>query len=66
MGREMAERLSGPVTPVLCLAGSRSAGFGDPQMVRGVWIVPVGRLVEWLAGRPRLVEDDACIGSPPW
>ena len=28
-------------------------------MVRGVWVVPVGRLVEWLAGRPRLVEDDA-------
>jgi hypothetical protein len=59
MGREMAERLAGPVTPVLCLAGSRSSAFGEPQMVRGVWVVPVGMVSEWVAGRPRIVADDA-------
>jgi hypothetical protein len=59
MAREMAERLSGPVTPVLCLAGARAAAFGDPQMVRGVWVVPVQRLAEWVAARPILVAGDA-------
>ena len=59
MGRETATRLGMPVTPVLCLAGSRSAQFGEPQQVRGIWVVPVARLVGWLEARPRAVEDDA-------
>ncbi|GAA4403005.1 hypothetical protein GCM10023168_14130 [Fodinibacter luteus] len=58
MGREMATRLGMPVTPVLCLAGSRSAHFGEPQQIRGIWVVPVGRLVGWLEARTRVVDDD--------
>ena len=32
------------VDPVLCLAGERSAAFGTPVVVRGVFVVPVEQL----------------------
>ena len=59
MGREMAARLAVPVTPVLCLASSRAGRFGEARQVRGIWVVPVGGLVEWVRSRARAVDDDA-------
>ena len=58
-GREMAARLSLPVAPVLCLAGTRSAQFGEARQVRGIWVVPLNGLVDWVRSRPRAVDDDA-------
>lgn len=55
MGREMAERLRVPVAPVLCLAGARASEFGEARQVRGVWVVPVDRLGEWVRSRQRVV-----------
>lgn len=40
------------MTPVLCLAGNRCDRFGQPQLVCGVWVVPLGSLVAWLGGLP--------------
>lgn len=60
MAAQMGARLGGPVTPVLCLAGNRRERFGEPQIVCGVWVVPLGTLVEWLVGRRALIgEEDA-------
>lgn len=52
MAAYMAVESGRPVTPVLCLAGAQESEFGDPQMVQGVWVVPVSKLVEWLNARP--------------
>lgn len=46
--KEMSSRLTVPVVPVLCLAGSRSHRFESPQFVQEVCVVSVERLVEWL------------------
>lgn len=55
MAVEVGSRLRTPVTPVLCLAGNRERDFGDAQLVQGVWVVPLHRLVPWLcAPLPRL------------
>lgn len=60
MAAEMGRRLGGPVIPVLCLAGNRQQRFGDPQLVCGVWVVPLRAVVEWLVGRgSRVTEEDA-------
>jgi hypothetical protein len=48
MAAYMSVESGAPVTPVLCLAGAQEADFGEPQQVRGVWVVPVSRLVTWL------------------
>jgi hypothetical protein len=47
----MERALAAPVTPVLALAGNQSARF-TPQRVRGVQVVPVARLAEWLRAQP--------------
>ncbi len=52
MAAAMAEASGLRVMPVLCLAGAREAEFGAPQQVRGVWVVPVSRLVAWLLSWP--------------
>ena len=52
MAAYMAAETDRPVTPVLCLAGSHAAEFGEPRMVRGVWVVPVAALPGWLRARP--------------
>ena len=59
MAAYMAVEAGMPVTPVLCLAGPREAEFGEPRMVRGVWVVPVGRLVDWLSARPAVLDREA-------
>lgn len=59
MAAFMAAESGLPVTPVICLAGRHEDDFGDPQLVRGVWVVPASRLTEWLAGRPGLLDRAA-------
>ena len=55
--RRMAERMelaaSTVIEPVLCLAEEHAADFGEPQVIRGVFVVPVDRLASWLTSRPR-------------
>lgn len=55
--RHLAEQMeltsSTVVEPVLCLAGDEAATFGEPAVVRGVFVVPVDRLAGWLTSRPR-------------
>ena len=51
MSRTMAGRLGLPVTPVLCLAGTRAHRFGPPQTVRGIWVVPLPSLAGWITAR---------------
>ncbi|NHA66839.1 nuclease-related domain-containing protein [Phycicoccus flavus] len=55
MAHEMAARLGLPVVPVLCLAGSRAERFGEAQYLRGVWVVPAGRVTGWIAAFPPTV-----------
>lgn len=56
MAAYMAVESGLPVTPVLCLAGAHEGEFGDPAMVRGVWVVPVSRLLHWLEARPPVFD----------
>ncbi|WP_082552822.1 nuclease-related domain-containing protein [Phycicoccus sp. Root101] len=58
MAAYMAAEADRPVTPVLCLAGSRAAEFGEPRMVRGVWVVPVTALAGWLRARPAVMTSE--------
>lgn len=55
MAAYMSAEVDGPVVPVLCLAGDRASEFGPPQMVRGVWVVPVSSLAAWLMQRPAIL-----------
>jgi hypothetical protein len=54
MATEVARRINHGVTVVICLAGRTADQFGEPRVVQDVWVVPVSRLVEWLAGRPHV------------
>ena len=58
MAAYMAVESGCAVTPVLCLAGAHEAEFGEPQMVQGVWVVPVSRLVGWLNSRPVALDRE--------
>lgn len=58
MSAYMAVEVGGPVTPVLCLAGAQEAAFGDPRMLRGIWVVPVSTLVTWLESRPPILDRE--------
>jgi hypothetical protein len=59
--RQMAERAelatSTVIEPVLCLAGEEAATFGEPIQIRGVFVVPVDGLADWLTARPRIAAD---------
>ena len=59
MAAYMAAEAAMPVTPVICLAGTKEAGFGEPQMIRGVWVVPSSKLVCWLESREYVMDRDA-------
>lgn len=59
MAAYMAAETDRPVTPVLCLAGGHADDFGEPRMVRGVWVVPVAALPGWLRGRPVTIPAEA-------
>ena len=58
MAAYMAVESGRPVTPVLCLAGAQEAEFGEPQMVQGVWVVPVSKLVDWLNAQPYVLDRE--------
>jgi hypothetical protein len=58
MAAYMAVESGQPVTPVLCLAGAHEAAFGKLQMVQGVWVVPVSKLVSWLNERPPVLDRE--------
>ncbi len=45
------------VTAVLCLAGAQEASFGEPRMLRDVWVVPVSQLAQWLSSQPTVLSD---------
>lgn len=59
MAAYMAVETDRPVTPVLCLAGSQEAEFGEPQMVQGVWVVPMSKVVNWLNSRPVVLDRES-------
>ncbi len=56
MATEVARRINHRVIAVICLAGRTADQFGEPRLVKNVWVVPVSRLVEWLNARPH-VDD---------
>lgn len=51
MATEVARRTGANVLIVICLAGRQAAEFGEPRVVHGVWILPIGRLVAFLTSR---------------
>ncbi len=61
--RRMAEAMesisSHVVKPVLCLTGPNAEAFGEGQEIRGVHVVPVGKISRWLASRERTQPDAA-------
>ena len=52
MATEMARRTQVSVTVVIALSGRRAEQFGEPRLMRNVWVVPVGKLAGWLQSRP--------------
>ncbi|MFC8502489.1 nuclease-related domain-containing protein [Pedococcus sp. NPDC057267] len=48
-----------PTTPVICLAGPSQKKFGEPQFIKGVWVVPISALVSWLESRPVVLDREA-------
>jgi nuclease-like protein len=53
MAAQMETSSSSVIEPVICLTGEQSEEFGEPRTVRGVYVVPVGRLAQWLLAQPR-------------
>ena len=53
---QMESSVSSVIEPVLCLAGEEAAAFGEPKTVRGVYVVPIGQLAQWLLARPRKAD----------
>ena len=58
MAAYMSVESASPVIPVLCLAGAQEAAFGEPVLLRGVWVVPMSRLVRWLEARPHVLDRE--------
>ena len=54
MAAQMQTSCASVVEPVVCLAGEESAAFGEPKTIRGVYVVPLGQLAQWLLDRPRV------------
>jgi hypothetical protein len=53
MADQMETASSAVIEPVICLAGEKASDFGAPVQLRGVFVVPVDRLADWLLNRPR-------------
>jgi hypothetical protein len=62
MAAYMAVEMGVATTPVICLAGESEATFGEPQIIRGVWVVPVSKLLVWLEAQP-VVLDRETVGK---
>ena len=61
MAMAMAVETGMPVTSVICLAGASEATFGEPQCIRGVWVVALSQLVAWLRSRPLVLQPDDVV-----
>lgn len=59
MANYMAVETGLPTTPVICLAGPSEEKFGEPQPIKGVWVVPLSKLVGWLESRPTVLDREA-------
>src|SRR5689334_12696541 len=59
MASYMAVETGLPTTPVICLAGPNEEKFGEPQFIKGVWVVPMSALVSWLESRPVVLDREA-------
>jgi nitrogen fixation-related uncharacterized protein len=63
MATEMARRIQVGVTVVIALSGRRAEQFGEPRLMRNVWVVPVGKLAGWLQSRqPAGIPDLSRLG----
>jgi hypothetical protein len=58
MAAYMAAESGMPVTPVICLAGRSESEFGEPQLIRGVWVVPASSISAWLESRPQVLQRE--------
>jgi hypothetical protein len=58
MATEITRRVGLGVTVVICLAGRQAEQFGEPRVVKDVWVVPIDHLVGWLTARPHVEFDD--------
>jgi hypothetical protein len=59
MASYMAAETGLPTRPVISLAGSSEKTFGEPQFIKGVWVVPVSMLVSWLESRPAILDRES-------
>lgn len=57
MAEAMESLSSCVVDPVLCLSGRNAHAFGADRLIRGVHVLPVDRIANWLAGRERTQPD---------
>ena len=57
MATEVARRINHRVIAVICLAGRAADQFGEPRLVKNVWVVPLSGLVEWLTARPQVEPE---------
>ena len=58
MATEVARRINHRVLTVICLAGRTADQFGEPRLVKNVWVVPVRGLAAWLTSRPNVEIDN--------
>ncbi|MBM6400260.1 nuclease-related domain-containing protein [Phycicoccus sonneratiae] len=58
MAGVVAGRLRHGVTQAICLVGRDARRFGEPRVVRGVWIVPLPHLARWVTGLRRAPEAE--------
>ena len=58
MAAYMAADTAMPVTPVICLAGRHEGEFGEPQLIRGVWVLAVSQVTAWLRSQPSRLERE--------
>lgn len=58
MAAYMAAESGMPVAPVICLAGRSESNFGEPQLIRGVWVIPASNIRAWLDSRPVVLQRD--------
>lgn len=58
MAAYMAAETGLRVTPVICLAGRHEANFGEPQLIRGVWVMSASAVTAWLRARPYTLERE--------
>lgn len=58
MAAHMAEEAGMPVTPVIGLAGRHESEFGEPQLIRGVWVVAASGITAWLRAQDARLERE--------